>query len=213
MATFLLEDLRGSIEVFVFPKVMQVFGALLSDDGVVVVKGRVDTRDEQVKLVCMEMTFPTLVAEGTSSELRLRLPLNALTDGLLEDLKAVLVQPPGGRAGLLERGPDDPQAPRGVQREQRSRVWSGRVGRLARAERGDPRARAVPSPFRAVCRPQTCGRFRLIKVSVRTTKPFQRASDQVGCACVTPFPYPGSGPAGRRSDRRSPSGTCRGDTS
>ena len=104
MATFQLEDLRGSIEVFVFPKVMQVFGALLADDGVVVVKGRVDTRDEQVKLVCMEMSFPTLVAEGESSELRLRLPLNALTDGLLEHLKAVLANHPGDEPVFLNVG-------------------------------------------------------------------------------------------------------------
>jgi hypothetical protein len=40
------------------------------------------------------LTFPTLIAEGTR-ELRLRLPLNALTDGLLERLKAMLSEHPG----------------------------------------------------------------------------------------------------------------------
>jgi DNA polymerase III subunit alpha len=104
MATFFLEDLRGSIEVFVFPKVMQVYGALLNDDGVVVVKGRVDTRDEQVKLVCSELSFPTLVAEGELTELHLKLPLNALTDGLLESLKAVLSNHPGGEPVFLNLG-------------------------------------------------------------------------------------------------------------
>ena len=55
MATFVLEDLRASIEVFVFPKVMAELGALLADDAIVVLRGRVDTRDDQVKLVCMEV--------------------------------------------------------------------------------------------------------------------------------------------------------------
>ena len=40
MATFVLEDLRASIEVFVFPKVMAEIGALLADDAVFVVRGR-----------------------------------------------------------------------------------------------------------------------------------------------------------------------------
>ena len=39
MATFVLEDLRASIEVFVFPKVMAEIGALLADDAVVVRAG------------------------------------------------------------------------------------------------------------------------------------------------------------------------------
>ncbi len=103
MGTFFLEDLGGSIEVFVFPKVMQVYGALLADDSVVVVKGRIDTRDEQVKLVCIELSFPTLVAEG-ARELRLRLPLNALTDGLLERLKAILSEHPGDEPVYLNVG-------------------------------------------------------------------------------------------------------------
>jgi DNA polymerase III subunit alpha len=103
MATFLLEDLHGSIEVFVFPKIMQTFGLTLSDDAIVVVKGRVDTRDEQVKLVCMEISFPSLTAEG-AGELRLRLPINAMTDGLLERLKAVLVEHPGDEPVFLNLG-------------------------------------------------------------------------------------------------------------
>jgi DNA polymerase-3 subunit alpha len=103
MATFFLEDLAASIEVFVFPKVMQTYGTLVADDVIVLVKGRVDTRDEQVKLVCMEISCPTLVTEG-AGELRLRLPLNALTDGLLERLKAVLVGHPGDEPVFLHVG-------------------------------------------------------------------------------------------------------------
>ena len=117
MGTFFLEDLGGSIEVFVFPKVMQVFGALLADDGVVVVKGRIDTRDEQVKLVCMELSFPTLVAEGSSraasaasAQRSDRRPARAPEGGP--------VGAPRRRAGLLERRSEDLAAPVSVQRRQ-----------------------------------------------------------------------------------------------
>ncbi|MDQ4089698.1 MAG: DNA polymerase III subunit alpha, partial [Actinomycetota bacterium] len=45
MATFVLEDLQSAIEVFVFPRTMLDYGALLSDDAVVCVKGRIDMRE------------------------------------------------------------------------------------------------------------------------------------------------------------------------
>jgi DNA polymerase-3 subunit alpha len=59
MATFVLEDLYGSIEVIVFPKTFARFGPLLSGDAVVVVKGRVDFEDEGAKLIATEVIRPS----------------------------------------------------------------------------------------------------------------------------------------------------------
>ena len=103
MATFVLEDLRASIEVFVFPKVMQDVGALLVDDAVFVVRGRLDTRDDQVKLVCMEAKRPELSLDGPG-ELRVHLPLGALTDLLVDRLKALLAEHPGEEPVYLHVG-------------------------------------------------------------------------------------------------------------
>ncbi len=103
MATFVLEDLRASIEVFVFPKTMAETGALLADDAVVVLKGRVDTRDDQAKLVCMEVRRPQLVAEG-AGELHLELPIGVLTDGLVARLKELLAEHPGSEPVFLHVG-------------------------------------------------------------------------------------------------------------
>ena len=64
MARFVLEDLQASMEVFVFPRVMADYGALLENDAIVVVRGRLDLRDEQPKIVCMEVRRPTLEAGG-----------------------------------------------------------------------------------------------------------------------------------------------------
>ena len=103
MATFVLEDLRASIEVFVFPKVMAEIGALLADDAVFVVRGRLDTRDDQVKLVCMEAHRPQLAADGVG-ELRVELPLGVLTDPVVDRLKQLLSEHPGDEPVFLHVG-------------------------------------------------------------------------------------------------------------
>jgi DNA polymerase-3 subunit alpha len=103
MATFMLEDLRASIEVFVFPRVMTEIGAILADDAVFVVRGRLDTRDDQVKLVCMEATRPQLVADGVG-ELRVELPLGVLTDSVVARLKVLLAEHPGDEPVFLHVG-------------------------------------------------------------------------------------------------------------
>ena len=103
MATFVLEDLQASIDVFVFPKTMAEYGALLDDDAIVVLKGRVDMRDDRVKLVCMEIQRPDLVLDG-SSELRIVLSPNALTDTTVNQLKRLLTEHPGGSPVMLHVG-------------------------------------------------------------------------------------------------------------
>ena len=103
MATFVLEDLNASIEVFVFPKSMADYGALLDDDAIVVLKGRVDLRDDRLKLVCMEIQRPALDAEG-STDLRISLPLNSLTDHKVDGLKRLLNEHPGDSPVLLHVG-------------------------------------------------------------------------------------------------------------
>jgi len=46
MATFTLEDLAGAIEVTMFPKLFATQGHLVVDDQIVVIRGRLDRRDE-----------------------------------------------------------------------------------------------------------------------------------------------------------------------
>ncbi len=117
MATFVLEDLRASIEVFVFPKVMHEIGAVLADDAVFVVRGRVDTRDDQVKLVCMEAHRPELAADGVG-ELRVELPLGVLTDAVVDRLKQLLSEHPGDEPVFLHVGQTVLRLPGRIQRGQ-----------------------------------------------------------------------------------------------
>ncbi|MGD0320526.1 MAG: DNA polymerase III subunit alpha [Acidimicrobiales bacterium] len=103
MATLVLEDLQASIEVFVFPKVMASVAMVLADDAICVIRGRVDIRDDQVKLVCMEAFRPELGAEGVGG-LRVKLPVTALSDGVVDRLKQLFVEHQGAEPVFLEVG-------------------------------------------------------------------------------------------------------------
>jgi DNA polymerase-3 subunit alpha len=103
MATFVLEDLNASVEAFVFPKAMADYGALLDDDAIVVIRGRVDMRDDRLKLVCMEVQRPELATDG-SVDLRITLPIHSLTDRKVEGLKRLLAEHPGDSPVFLHVG-------------------------------------------------------------------------------------------------------------
>ncbi len=100
MATFVLEDLQSAIEVFVFPRTMLDYGALLSDDAVVCVKGRIDLREEPAKIICMELKRPDLSPEH-SRPVRIKLDPSALTPTCLTRLKEVLREHPGDQPVLV----------------------------------------------------------------------------------------------------------------
>jgi DNA polymerase-3 subunit alpha len=103
MARFVLEDLQSSMEVFVFPRVMAEHGALLENDAIVVVRGRLDLRDDEPKIMCMEVRRPVLESGG-AVQLRLTLPLVSLTDDTVGRLKEILLEHPGESPVLLELG-------------------------------------------------------------------------------------------------------------
>jgi DNA polymerase-3 subunit alpha len=103
MATFVLEDLQSSIEVFVFPRTMTEVGHMLADDVVVCVKGRLDLRDEVPKIVCSELKRPQLSADG-SEPLEVVVPVNALDDTRVERLRELLREHPGSSPVYLHVG-------------------------------------------------------------------------------------------------------------
>ncbi len=133
MARFVLEDLQAAMEVFVFPKTMAEYGALVENDAIVVVKGRLDTREEEPKIVCMEVSRPLL--DRGQSDLHIKLPLGVLTDAKVDGLKEVLSGHPGPSPVLLHVGEKVLTVAARIQRRvpQRAR---GRAQAAARAERG-----------------------------------------------------------------------------
>jgi len=103
MAVFTLEDLQSTVEVMVFPKTMQNYGHLLEDDAVVIVRGRVDTRDDQPKLMAMELERFEPVVDG-NPPVHVNLRPAALSDELLTGLKALLSEHPGESQVFLHIG-------------------------------------------------------------------------------------------------------------
>jgi DNA polymerase-3 subunit alpha len=104
MATFVLEDLQSSIEVWVFPRTMSEVGYLLADDAVVCVKGRVDAKEDTAKLICMEVKRPELSLDAGADPLHLELPLHALSDERVDRLRQILVEHPGPSPVFLHVG-------------------------------------------------------------------------------------------------------------
>jgi len=102
MARFVLEDLQAAMEVFVFPKTMAEYGALIENDAIIVVRGRLDTREDEPKIVCMEVSRPVL--ERGREDLHITLPLGVLTDAKVDGLKEVLSGHPGHSPVLLHVG-------------------------------------------------------------------------------------------------------------
>jgi DNA polymerase-3 subunit alpha len=102
MAMFVLEDLESAIEVMVFPKVMNEHGHKLADDTIVVVRGRVDTRDDQPKLMASDIQ----VVEGLDDlpPLRIRLAPHGVTDVLVARLKGLFEEHPGQSQVFLHLG-------------------------------------------------------------------------------------------------------------
>ena len=94
MATFVLEDMDGSIEVTVFARTLAEFGALLADDAIVVVTGRVNRRDDAPPSLMAQRIIAPGNLEQRAPEIVLGLPA-AFPAEMLESLKSILADFPG----------------------------------------------------------------------------------------------------------------------
>jgi DNA polymerase III subunit alpha len=95
MATFVLEDLGAAVEVMVFPRVMADYGHVLVDDAIVCVRGRLDRRDDQPKIVAVEISAPEISVDDGDSPIRIQVRLAALSDAKVVALKDLLLRHPG----------------------------------------------------------------------------------------------------------------------
>jgi len=104
MATFVLEDLAGSIEVTVFPKTFASLGHLLADDRIVVVRGRLDRRDDSRASV---MASEVRIMEGlrnSREEVYIDVTRFPLGETEMADLRDTLQSHPGEAPVYLSFG-------------------------------------------------------------------------------------------------------------
>ena len=89
-----LEDLEGAIEVLFFPSTYQAALTMIIEDSIIVVKGRLDRREDQPKLVAMEVNVPELPT-GEDGPFVVSIMEARCVPPIVERLKEVLRTHPG----------------------------------------------------------------------------------------------------------------------
>jgi len=91
-----VEDLEGAIEVLFFSNTYNQYALSLTEDRVVVVRGRFSRTDEQVRFTALEMKMPDISAAPTGP-LLISLPAAQVTPPIVERMKEILRSHPGKR--------------------------------------------------------------------------------------------------------------------
>ncbi|MGH3745571.1 MAG: OB-fold nucleic acid binding domain-containing protein, partial [Mycobacteriales bacterium] len=94
-ASATLEDLDGGVEVFFFPNTYATLATQVAEDAVVLVRGRVDRREEATRLIAMDLSVPDLSSGGARGPLAVAVASARCTPPLVARLKDVLGAHPG----------------------------------------------------------------------------------------------------------------------
>jgi DNA polymerase-3 subunit alpha len=91
MASFVLEDLEGSVETLVFPEAYKKAGARLADDQVVLVKARAEVQDDgKARLLASDVMPLDQAKLAEARHVTIRVPLGAWDRGKGERLRDIL---------------------------------------------------------------------------------------------------------------------------
>ncbi len=90
MGIFVLEDLVAGAEVMVFPRTFTDYGHLLADDKVIVLRARIQKRDDEPKLMAQSVEVFEAEMLGGAPPLRLEIRPDQLSDALIKQLKGLL---------------------------------------------------------------------------------------------------------------------------
>jgi DNA polymerase-3 subunit alpha len=94
-ASATLEDLAGGVETLFFPNTYELIGQYIAEDAIVIVKGRVDRRDEVPRIMAMDLSMPDVSQSAGSKPITLTMPITRCTPPLVDQLKEILVSHPG----------------------------------------------------------------------------------------------------------------------
>ncbi len=90
-----VEDLSGAIDALFFPQIYTAVGHALTEDAVVVVRGRLNRRDEVPTIYAAELTLPDLTQASGGGPVVLSVDVHRCTPPRVEQLKEVLAAHPG----------------------------------------------------------------------------------------------------------------------
>lgn len=94
-AVVTLEDMVGGVEVYFFPRAFQAFGMDIVADAVVLIKARINMRDDSMMISANDLAVPDLSAVGTAKPVSLTMPTRLCTRDRVSALKQILSRHPG----------------------------------------------------------------------------------------------------------------------
>jgi DNA polymerase-3 subunit alpha len=95
-AVVTIEDLEGSLEALFFSNTYNQYALTLTEDRIVLIRGRVDKREDQVRFTALEMKNADVSAAPTGP-LVITLPINQCTPPVVDRMKEILRSHPGKR--------------------------------------------------------------------------------------------------------------------
>lgn len=102
-ASGMLEDMRGSVELLVFPQALQQLQGALKPDTALLIKGKVRHEENaRTKIVVSEARPLETAMNGAKPELLIRVDLERASGTLAEDLEKLFEAYPGGNPLVLE---------------------------------------------------------------------------------------------------------------
>ncbi len=101
-ARVVVEDLGGALEVIISARKFDELSGYLAKDNVVLLKGRIDLRDDEVRFSVLDLTM--LARDGDEGELRLALRTQDLTAPAIATLREILARHPGKSPVIVETG-------------------------------------------------------------------------------------------------------------
>lgn len=95
MAVAVLEDLAGTVELLIYPRVFEKVCASVVEESPVFVTGRVEVEDENPKVIVAEMIPLSDVNQRCTSAMHINVYLSDIEHGKLEELKKLLLSSGG----------------------------------------------------------------------------------------------------------------------
>jgi DNA polymerase-3 subunit alpha len=101
MAFLTLEDMKGFVEVILFPEVFKAASSCLRGGDPLLVKGTLDLAEEHIKIKGTEVHSLQELASSPMKPFHLKIPLSSLTSSQLAGLKEIVIANRGASKVLL----------------------------------------------------------------------------------------------------------------
>ncbi len=101
MAFALIEDLQGSVEVVIFPKVFEITENLLVEDNAVLVQGAVQQDENSSKILADYIVEMDRAEETWTAEVHFQLDTSRVTSELMNEMKTIFEKYPGSSKAYI----------------------------------------------------------------------------------------------------------------